>query len=398
MTDNDFSFIRLRDNITDAFDLGESPVVDFTALYGGQVQLLPNDPQPYVQITNSPTNIVIENQTVYLVDCFNGNEDDITGNVFIQSFIDQDGISQVVFEIVSIPTDYGGHPVYLRFESSGGQNYFSNRFLVTRSREELTSRFDYRHTGRYFGTDYFSADFRQSIRLNTYLNNYVSQDELSTYFQISRNQIVSQRAKVSDLNQYIFHYLDAWTAKRLKRVLYSDSVYINGVRSYVTEGFEMPARIENSNVAEAAFLVDPDEFDVFTPGFQIYTGLTFALNPASGTNVNPTNAAALAQIQVVFSENMTLNDDITGNINNSVTMANTAINSGNSSVTGANLNIDTTGVFGSNATYTITLSAGAASIANKPAITSPQVLNWQIVVRDGDWLAADWNNDDWFVG
>lgn len=397
ITDRDFSFIRLRDNLTDAFNLGESPTVENGANYGGQIQLLPNDPQPYVQISNSPTNVVIENQTVFLVDCFNGNETDITENVFIHPFTDQDGISQVVFEIIGIATDFGGHALYLRFESSGGQNYYSNRFLVTRDREELTTRFDYRHTGRYFGTDYFSANFRQSIRLNTYLDNYVSADEIDTYFQISRNQTISQRARVNDLNEYIFPYLNAWTAKRLKRLLYSNSVYIDQVRNYITDGFEMPARIENSNVAQATFLVDPDEQDTFTPDFQIFSGLTFTLNPLSGTNFNPTNGAALSSITVTFSENIVLNTDISGGIVNQTTMASTAINSGNSSVATNVLTIDTTGVFSSNATYIVTLNAGAISVSAFPVIESTAILNWEIIVRDGDWLAADWNNSDWFT-
>ncbi len=185
-------------------------------------------------------------------------------------FTDINGIDQLNFEISNLPTDHGAHPVYFRFELSLGPVttlYYTNLILVTRDGADKTTRFDYRNDTFYEGTDYDAVIWYQGIRLNTYFKEYVSQDELTPYYQISRRQIINRRVNNADVNRYIFPFLNAWTAKRLKRMLYSDRVYITrfndsiGIRNYTTEAFDMPSRLENSNVGQGEYLEDPDDTD-----------------------------------------------------------------------------------------------------------------------------------------
>ena len=78
----DYSFIRLKNTKESAFDLNDSPIIKFN--YVGQVQLLPFDTEPYLQITNSDVPIVIEDYTVNVVNC-SGNEFNIDTSVSMKS-------------------------------------------------------------------------------------------------------------------------------------------------------------------------------------------------------------------------------------------------------------------------------------------------------------------------
>lgn len=379
MIDIDYSFIRLRQTREEACDMQEPPLASEN--YTGQVQLLPYDTEPYLQITNSPTPIIIEDFSAFLVDSVTNQEYDITANVFIFPFIDVNGVAQVAFELLAIPYDFGGNPCYLRFDS--GQSYYSNLFLCTVLYNNQTTRFDYWNTGVYWGTDYFTSNMRQSIRLNTYFDNFVSQDELPTYFRITTNQTINQRAKVSDFYKYIFPQLNAWTAKRLKRILYGNYLYINEIRSYSVKGFEMPEREADSNVGISEFVISQDEADTYEATPQIYEGLAYTLSPISGSLFNLVEAAALDFIDIIFNQDLTLNT-ISGLIENTTTTDAWAIDNTNSNITEGNtLRIDTSGIFDSDlGVYEIVINAGAVT-GSLMGELSPAITGWQIIVSGG---------------
>lgn len=379
MIDIDYSFIRLRETLEDACNMQEPPLASEN--YTGQVHLLPYDTEPYLQITNSPTPVIIEDFSAFLVDSVTGQEYDITANVFVFPFIDINGVAQVAFELIAIPYDFGGNPCYLRFDS--GQSYYSNLFLCTVLYSNQTTRFDYWNTDVYWGTDYFTSNMRQSIRLNTYFDNFVSQDELPTYFRITTNQTINQRAKVSDFYKYIFPQLNAWTAKRLKRILYGNYLYVNEIRSYAVKGFEMPEREVDSNVGIAEFVISQDEGDIYDVEFQVYAGLFYTLSPVSGITLTILEAADLDFIDVIFNQDVTLNT-ISGLIENTTTSDAWVIDNTNSNITGGNtLRIDTSGIFDSDlGVYEITINAGAIT-GSFTGELSPAITGWQIIVSSG---------------
>lgn len=236
-----------------------SPIIEYD--YRGQIQLLPFTPEPYLQITNHPTGITLSDPQVNIVDCA-GVRHDISGNFSFQPFADKNGNPQILFEIVNIQLDFPDELVYLEILDDETTLY-SNKISITEREAILTSYFSYRNNSDFWGVDYENNPGAfQSIRLACYLNDYVSNDEVETYYQISKNQNIITRALISDLNVYHMEYLDTWTAKRLKRTLYSDYCYINGVRSYISDPFEKETRVAASNIAPSSFQVDPDETDL----------------------------------------------------------------------------------------------------------------------------------------
>ena len=99
----DYSFLRLKDNIADAKNIGDSPIV--THHFLNSIQLIPT--RSYTQITNLENGISLTSDAeVFIVDCNNKVLADITENTFIEEFIDTNGSNQCKIEFVNLGVDF----------------------------------------------------------------------------------------------------------------------------------------------------------------------------------------------------------------------------------------------------------------------------------------------------
>ena len=391
MVDQDFSFIRLRGTRNEAFNMSDSPFAE--VLYNNQIQLQPFDLEPIVQITNAPDGVELENYTIFLVSCDSGREEDVSRSFFVQPFQDINGIAQIVFEIIDIRFDFGGEDCYFRFENASIPVYYSNKFRCTANQIDKTTRYDYKHNTNFAGVSYSRADFFQSIRLAVYYNDLVQRDELDQYYQITTNQNVNVRAKISDLSQYRGEAISIWIFRRLKRVLYSSFCYIDEVRSYPFDPPENGERFENSNIAEVNFLVDANENDTRTPVFQIYTGFrVVSFTPANNSTITLVQATALTEIVVTMNQGF----DITG-ISGSITgpSGTLVINSGNATEDDVNLRINVTGYFTSVGVHNMIINAG--SLTGGLFNEASPLITYQLTVQSADFLNTDFLNTDFLT-
>ncbi len=256
----DYSFIRLAATQALAQDLGYSPEVQHA--YLGQIQLLPNDPQPYNQATNSRLGVSVGAYTAYIVDgC--GNEEDVTSYVTLTAF-QENGIDQLKIQLANLPTDYGAQLVYLKIDrfSTGAKFYYSNKFLLTDQESQFTSRLDYVDRERSIeaigGEN--SIGFIQSTRLRMYPTNFIPRHDVQQYYQITTGQHVNPRALAKELTEYKFPMADPWTYKRLLRAMLG-VCYIDQSRAYLFEAPEYAPREGRSNFSENRFLTDIDDND-----------------------------------------------------------------------------------------------------------------------------------------
>lgn len=260
----DYSFIRFKQSLSEAINLGES--VEVTHQYLGQIQLLVQDKQPYWQATNADFDFNLGAYTVDLIDnC--GNEETITDHVLLTQFTDDNGVEQATVRISYLQTDYGNKLVYLRITHnsaipSESAFYYSNLFLVTNNNQEQTTRIDYIDNTR---TDIpaLSVDiggfFTHSIRLAFYYHNHIPNTELDSYYQITTEQNVNSRILENSLKEWYMHPFNAWTFKRLEKALYNGGFYLNQYRNYVTSPIEYNPREELSNISENTFVTDENE-------------------------------------------------------------------------------------------------------------------------------------------
>ena len=253
------SFLRISTDKDTAQNLGESPQA--TLRITPQIQLLPFDPQPYLQITTEMTPLSVSNDyTVFIVRCDNDFEVEVTDHVQISAYG-----SQLRIRIAHLLYDFDTSPVYFRIDrgSTGSiqNNYYSNKFLLTRHNEHLTSRIDYYSKSVPALTIGLGSQPFLSIRMQFYFSNTIDATEVETYYQISTGQTVNPRISVKEYSQWRTQLFNSWAMSRLAQALYDGRCYINQTRNYPTEGLEISEREGASNISEQIFVTDPDEND-----------------------------------------------------------------------------------------------------------------------------------------
>jgi hypothetical protein len=260
----DISFLWFKPTLAEAWNQNASPVVDL--MYRGQLHLLPFDPQPYIQITDSPISLQIQNDSnVYLLDC-TGEELEINNHVDLQSITDTNGIKQIYIRLKYLPVDYGMNLVCLKIvsvEDTETNTYYSNPFLLTSLGWDRTSRVDYRVTRNYAdpSTETIYTNLYQGVRLSFYYNRHVDATELDTYYQISKSQDVIANVNENDRIEWMWEKADSWHWVRLSKALYRSPCYINQERNYPSEGLELQSRDGDTNVSESAFITSPNPSD-----------------------------------------------------------------------------------------------------------------------------------------
>lgn len=371
--------------------MGESPASNI--LYYGQVQLKPFDQSPYLQLTNVSGGIYIEDYQLFVVDCY-GNEFDATESLNIKPFIDSDNIGQVAIELIYIGKDFGKEPVYLRIDQANSDSWYSNLILITNHGIEFTSRIDYRHNNRYYGTDYPILNLYQSTRLQFYYNDFVSKSESKNYHQISTGQNVSVRASLSSLNEYVSSQFNGWTNKRFEKALNSDEFYIDLVRNEPFEGYVPESREGDSNISETKFLTDPDENNIYNPVFQVAEGLQVViLNPLNNALVQLTVAVTLSEVIITFNQDVTILN-LSGILRRPIS-SDVILNNTNTSVLGSDLIIDTTGLFIDIGAYEIVINGNSIK-GNKYGEIWSGIFDYKINVMSGDY-SGDYDGSDYFL-
>jgi hypothetical protein len=263
----DYSFLRLKDNITDALNIGDSPVT--THLYFNPIQLLPN--KTYCQITNVDGGIAITSECeVFVVDCHDNVLADITDNVFFSEFVDKKGQNQLAFEIVNVGVDFYRTTVLLKFQQLASDVvYYSNPINITAYQSEKTVYFKYKNYDDFNGIGYTAADKWQSISLAMYFDIPIDETETEDYFQISRNNTISARALQKVFEQYAIEQINAFTFVRLNSLLKHELIYLDDVRVTNKPTVSSSEREGDSNFMVTDVVVAKNYNDVSPYAFQI---------------------------------------------------------------------------------------------------------------------------------
>ena len=249
----DYNFIRYKKVLSTALIQDESPEV--TENYLGSIQLKPNDPEPYVQLSNFDFGLVISTYKVYVVRFEDCTEVEITNNVTITTFV-ENGVVQGRFQYTDIPVDFGNGLVYIKIDLHGNgiKFLYSNLIRITDTDVDKTTRIDYLDNTRKGNETEL-----QSTRIVMYKHNHISNTEIDSYYQISTEQNVNSRILENSLQEYYIPPINAWTFKRIEKAFYNGGFWLDKVRNYLTAPIEYVERQESSNVSEQMFTTDPSE-------------------------------------------------------------------------------------------------------------------------------------------
>lgn len=265
---SDLSFLWFKPTKAEAWNQMISPVIDKP--YRGQLNFLPKDPKPYIQITQSPTSLLFNESDyeVYLVDC-NNEEFDIFDHADIKQLTDPTGIKQIYIRLKYLPLDYGSNLVCIKINTTvdvgGGfgqpKTWYSNPFLLTGLFSSTTVRIDYLETRPFVALSDTPTVFN-SVRLAMHRDNYVSGTDLTTYYAITKSQTVISRVDKKRYLRWAANKMDSWHWVRLEEALYNSRCYFDFIRNYPAEALEFEPRLGDSNMNEQFFLTDPNEKDV----------------------------------------------------------------------------------------------------------------------------------------
>jgi hypothetical protein len=252
--------INIYKTLEEALYIQKSWMVDYCRL--NSIQLLPNNDIKYIQQTATPNGgIELEDWTVYAVDLLNEKKTDITSSFFIEKInSSSDGSPQILWSLQNINFDNKFRFIYLEITQDFGATYYSNPFLITDLNKEQTSLFHYKQK---------RTDDYQSIQFQTWFRQNTQKTELTTYYQTSTQNTVSQAIKVNNLEIYKTNIMNVDMLIQLAEILQSPYLYVDLVRSYLFESVEIPENRANESFAEISYNLSKNKSDIFTNESQV---------------------------------------------------------------------------------------------------------------------------------
>lgn len=230
------------------------------------VQLLPNNTAKYIQLSNTPDGIDLEDWQINVVDLCKGTKTDITDYFFVDSLTnDLSGAPQLYWSITNVPFDFGYRLVYLEINQLIGDTFYSSPFLLTNINSEKTSQFHYRDT---------KDDVYQSIGLQSWFLDDDKKTELTTYYEVSTKNTVSKAIKTNRIELFRTEMIPKNIAILLTYILESPILYVNYIRCSLFEAIEIPEKNSQENFVELDFTLSPNYNDNFF-GLADYNGIDY---------------------------------------------------------------------------------------------------------------------------
>lgn len=240
------------------------------------VQLLPNNPFPYTQITNTPDGINLEDWTVNAVNLCTLEETDITDYFLVDSLTNsQNGNPQLYWSLTNVPIDFGYQLIYLEITQTLGETFYSNPFLLTEIDSEKTSQFHYRTK---------KSEPYQSIGLQTWFRNITRNEELTQYYEASTRNTVTQAVKVNKLEKHFTELMSLDILNHISDILICPYLYLNQTRISLFEAPKFPEVTSQENFGKMEFIVSPNKNDNYSKTEQISEKGDFLASDFSATD------------------------------------------------------------------------------------------------------------------
>jgi hypothetical protein len=248
------------------------------------IHLLPNNLTPYIQVTNTPDGINLEDWTVYGVDVYSGQKTTITGSFMVEYLTNSmNGDPQFIWSLTNVPIDFGYGLIYLEIQQIIGETFYSTPFLLTNYNKEKTSQFHYKQkrTDKYQSIG-MQSWFRQPNQMITLTNYYETSNQKTVTSAITKNTTEIHVTEVMSINQLI----------RLVDIISSPYVYLEGIRSSLYTAPEIPKVKGDENFGTLTFEVTLNENDKYK-GDEIIPVITLPLAVNDNYTVSNTGNSTL---------------------------------------------------------------------------------------------------------
>lgn len=307
----------------EAFYFKNSQINRFYSFNG--VQLLPFNERKYIQVTNTPDGIDLEDWTVFGVDMCSGEKTDITDSFMVESLTNSDdGAPQLFWSLENVQHDFGVGLIYLEIQQSLGETFYTTPFLLTNEESEKTTQFHYK---------YKRNDNYQSIGFQTWFRQNTKQTELTTYYEASTKKTVTQAVKTNKIAKYVSELMDIEQLIALSDVLENPYLYVDGVRASLFEAVEIPEVVNQENFGTVKFSVSLLEGDLIDLNALIYVP-PFVNKPVAINDVFTVDNTGNSNLLVLSNDNLGVPPtNIIYLIQSNITTGTLSIASGGQSIT-----------------------------------------------------------------
>lgn len=252
------TLINLYSSLAASKTVKRSPKVDPGLTMPGYkvVQLLPNNELPYVQKTQNPLGVELEDWTVEVYSLCGTLLGDITDSFTCQPFDDDNGIAQIIWKLTNVPVDFGNGLIQLHISQTAGQTFYSTPFQLTNNDWESTTRVDYRNS---------EFEDMQSSNLRMWYDDTLNADTQNNYEEKATNITRSLTIGRQRPDIYRTELWDKTFWGLVTDVLQSRYVYLDLTRHNLFVVPEIPPRLGQTNFAEGEFQLIPIPTEVYDP-------------------------------------------------------------------------------------------------------------------------------------
>lgn len=413
MAGTDFSILRLRPTLQDALRLSD-PLVS-TINYHSFVHVKPTD--RVLQMTNLKDDIDLSGGFTAKLLQINGQEiADITSIVGVAGFTDQYGVKQIAFEIAPIGVDYFAEYLVLQLSNTEEQSWYSSPFICSELQSEQTTLLQYSCDAYFKGFDYAALlgsdnmPFMQTIRVAAYYHQPADEVEDAQYNQISTGFAISPRLRIYQKNAYKCEYLTPHLYRALQVALAHDVIYLDGIRVTDRPKIKMNDRLGNTNLLPCEFIASMNVNEVYDDGFQIIEETpTLSVIDRTPIHLQNYNSAGFfdalvdgGHAAVYFDENIDfIEPGATFTLyENGVEILSGGVDSGDFVILLDAPNALGFMIFGyvttPGATYSIVFGDVVQGVSGG-RFDGYEFGEWQWTFNTADWLAEDWDNNDFMT-
>lgn len=219
------------------------------------VQLLPNNPNKYIQVTNTPNGINLEDWTVKMYSIYGNELGDISDSFMVESLTNSDnGNPQFIWSLKNIAQDFGYDLVYMKITQALGETFYSQPFKITAIDSEKTCQINYK---------YKRTDEIQSIGFNAWFSEPDFLQELTPYYEVSTQSWVTASIEQGEIEYWRTELMPKSVLIQLKSILGLPYVYINSVRASLKEAPEIPKKTSQENFASMDFTLNFHPNDIY---------------------------------------------------------------------------------------------------------------------------------------
>lgn len=245
--------INLFRTVNEALSFKNSPI-NTQYIFSG-VQLLPNNPKKYIQVTNTPDGLNLEDWTVKVFSVCGEELGDITNSFTVESLTNsENGNPQFVWSLQDIPIDFGWKLIYMQITQAVGETFYSQPFKITRIKEDKTAQINYK---------YRETDEIQSIGFQIWFKDGDLLQELTSYYEESTQSWVTASMQQGKIEYWCTELMPRYLLIKLKEILGLPIIYINSVKASLKETPEIPKKIAEENFAQMEFTINFHLNDIF---------------------------------------------------------------------------------------------------------------------------------------